>query len=107
LSLKGNIVGKSAGKLECSLQADISLSFEDGLGQLDLLIQQLESGRLPLDESLQFYRRGAELLQNCQKQLCAAEEQIKVLEGNVFQLVSVDNVVGSKQASASFSKKIE
>jgi exodeoxyribonuclease VII small subunit len=71
------------------------------------LIQQLESGHFSLDESLKYYRQGTELLQNCQKQLCAAEDQIKVLEGNVFQLVSLDNLVTSKQVSASFFKKTE
>lgn len=40
----------------------------------------MESGRLPLDESLAMYRRGSELLKHCQQQLDAAEREIYILE---------------------------
>lgn len=40
----------------------------------------MESGRLPLDELLVAYRRGAALLAFCRDRLQAVEEQVKVLE---------------------------
>ncbi len=67
-------------------------SFELGLEELDGMIQKLESGRLPLNESLELYRRGSELLVFCQKQLQAAEGQMKVLEGELLQSFSIENI---------------
>lgn len=40
----------------------------------------MEEGELPLEESIAAYRRGSELLRQCQKQLGDAERQIQVLE---------------------------
>ena len=41
----------------------------------------MESGQLSLEASLSAYRRGAELLRFCRSFLDAAQQQIKVLEG--------------------------
>lgn len=54
--------------------------YEQALEELDRLVMAMESGRLPLDELLQSYRRGAELLSFCRERLAAVEEQVKVLE---------------------------
>ncbi len=54
--------------------------YEDALAELDELVQAMESGRLPLDELLVAYRRGAALLAFCRDRLQAVEEQVKVLE---------------------------
>ena len=40
----------------------------------------MEGGQLPLDQLLDSYRRGAELLDFCRARLEAVEEQVKVLE---------------------------
>ena len=37
-------------------------SYEQALAELDRLVQQMEGGQLPLDQLLDGYRRGAELL---------------------------------------------
>ena len=54
--------------------------YEDALAELDDLVLAMESGRLPLDELLVAYRRGAALLAFCRDRLQAVEEQVKVLE---------------------------
>ena len=54
--------------------------YEDALAELDELVQVMESGRLPLDELLVAYRRGAQLLSFCRDRLQAVEQQVKVLE---------------------------
>lgn len=61
------------------------LTFEQALDELEALVRQLESGTLGLDESIAAYRRGAELVKFCQGKLAAAEEQIKVLEGDLLK----------------------
>jgi len=55
-------------------------SYEQALVELDRLVQQMESGQLPLDQLLDGYRRGAELLGFCRTRLQAVEEQVKLLD---------------------------
>ena len=55
-------------------------TYEQALAELDRLVVQMEGGQLPLDELLDGYRRGAELLAFCRSRLQAVEEQVKVLE---------------------------
>lgn len=55
--------------------------FESALAELEGLVERMESGQLPLEESLAAYKRGVELTAFCQQKLSAAEQQVKVLEG--------------------------
>lgn len=55
-------------------------TYEQALAELDRLVAQMEGGQLPLDELLDGYRRGTELLNYCRTRLQAVEEQVKVLE---------------------------
>jgi exodeoxyribonuclease VII small subunit len=55
-------------------------TYEQALAELDGLVARMESGQLPLDELLDAYRRGAELLNFCRGRLQKVEEQVKVLE---------------------------
>ena len=56
------------------------LRYEDALAELEGLVQRMEDGQLPLDQLLDNYRRGAELLDACRSRLSAIEQQVKVLE---------------------------
>ncbi len=56
------------------------LRYEEALQELERLVASMEGGQLPLDDLLQSYRRGAELLQFCRSKLDAVEQQVKVLE---------------------------
>jgi exodeoxyribonuclease VII small subunit len=60
--------------------AAVPASYELALVELDRLVQQMESGQLPLDELLDGYRRGAELLAYCRARLQAVEEQVRLLD---------------------------
>ena len=57
-------------------------TYEAALTELEGLVSDLESGRLPLDQLLTGYQRGAQLLAFCKSRLEAVENQVKVLEGN-------------------------
>jgi len=56
-------------------------NFEAALAELDLLVEKMESGQLPLEESLIAYQRGTVLLKFCDGVLKDAEQKIKVLDG--------------------------
>jgi exodeoxyribonuclease VII small subunit len=61
-----------------------ALKFETALAELEQIVQSMEGGRLPLDESIAAYRRGSELLKHCQQQLGDAERKIQVLENGTL-----------------------
>ncbi len=54
-------------------------SFESAIAELEALVSQMESDKLPLEQSINAYKRGAELLQICQKSLVDAEQQVRIL----------------------------
>ena len=56
-------------------------SYEAALAELDRLVQQMEGGQMPLDDLLDGYRRGVQLLAFCRRRLDSVEQQVKVLEG--------------------------
>lgn len=60
-------------------------SFEAAMAELETLIAEMERGDAPLEASLAAYKRGGELIRFCQGQLEAAEQQIKVLDGDMLK----------------------
>jgi exodeoxyribonuclease VII small subunit len=54
-------------------------SFEDQLGELEKVVEQLERGDLSLDESVSLFERGVHLSNACKAQLSSAESRIQVL----------------------------
>ncbi|KFG92053.1 Exodeoxyribonuclease 7 small subunit [Sphingobium herbicidovorans NBRC 16415] len=61
-------------------QGDLSqLSFEDALRALETIVRRLESGDVPLDESISLYAQGEELRKRCLERLQAAEARIQKL----------------------------
>ena len=56
------------------------LKFEAALAEIERIVQNMESGELPLEESILAYHRGSELLKHCQKQLGEAERKIRIFE---------------------------
>lgn len=53
--------------------------FEDALQQLETLVQEMESGDLPLEDILKKYEEGNRLAKLCASKLNAAERRIEVL----------------------------
>ncbi len=57
---------------------DISaMSFEQALAALESIVQQLERGDVPLDQSITLYERGEALRGACQQRLDAAQARIE------------------------------
>ena len=58
------------------------LSFEQALKALEDVVRRLESGDVPLEESIGLYERGEELRRHCQARLDAAQARIeKIVAG--------------------------
>ena len=58
-----------------SIPAD--LSFEDALQRLEQIVQKLESGQAPLEESIRLYEEGARLKAHCEERLKAAQLRVE------------------------------
>ena len=54
-------------------------SFEQALAQLEQIVQRLEKGELPLEDSLKLYEDGIRLSRLCHAKLEEAEGRIEVL----------------------------
>jgi exodeoxyribonuclease VII small subunit len=53
------------------------MSFEQALAALEQIVQQLERGDVPLDQSISLYERGEALRAACQQRLDAAQARIE------------------------------
>ncbi|QJR16570.1 exodeoxyribonuclease VII small subunit [Usitatibacter palustris] len=61
------------------------LTFEKALEELETLVARMEDGKLPLEESLAAYQRGAELIKFCEAKLGAAQARIAILDGETLR----------------------
>lgn len=53
--------------------------FEESISRLEKIVAQLQSGELPLDQSLELFEQGVQLSRQCQLQLEAAERRVEIL----------------------------
>ena len=62
-------------------------SFEKSLDELERIVEQLEAGDLPLEQSLDLFEKGIKLSRECRERLANAERRIEILtrdaSGNV------------------------
>ena len=63
------------------------LSFEDSLKKLEHIVEQLESGDVDLEKSVELYEKGMDLKNICEGKLKKVENQIKRIkvENNKIQ----------------------
>jgi exodeoxyribonuclease VII small subunit len=69
-------VGETAGKRKKSTS---SPTFEDALGRLEEIAEELEQGDLPLEKAIALAEEGLTLSRICEKQLTEAEGKIEQL----------------------------
>ncbi|MCX5642358.1 MAG: exodeoxyribonuclease VII small subunit [Candidatus Omnitrophica bacterium] len=55
------------------------LKFEDGLKRLEAIVAKLESGNLPLDDSLKLFEEGVKLVRFCNERLAGAQQKVELL----------------------------
>ena len=58
------------------------LTFEAAMAELEKVVSQLESGSVPLAESIALYERGSLLKSHCDAKLKSAEEKVaQIVQG--------------------------
>jgi exodeoxyribonuclease VII small subunit len=59
-----------------------AMSFEEAMAALEAIVDRLEGGDAPLEESIALYERGAALRAHCEARLKAAELRVeKIVAG--------------------------
>lgn len=61
---------------------DTDLSFEQALDGLTALVEKLESGELPLEESVAAFEQGVKLSRRCESLLDQAEQRLQILDSD-------------------------
>lgn len=56
------------------------MSFEQAMAELEQVVGQLERGDVPLEQSIDLYKRGAELKGHCEAKLKSAEEKVAAIQ---------------------------
>ena len=65
------------------------IKFEDALTRLEEIVEKLEEGDLPLEESLSAFEEGIKLSRVCAKLLNEAERKVEILtKGEDGQLIA-------------------
>lgn len=54
-------------------------NFETQLTELESIVDQLESGELPLEDALKVFEKGVKLSRQCQQLLSEAEQKVTIL----------------------------
>jgi exodeoxyribonuclease VII small subunit len=54
-------------------------TFEESLKQLEKIVDQLERGDLPLEESIRLFEEGVRLSTACKQELDTAEGKVQIL----------------------------
>ncbi|MBR6000930.1 MAG: exodeoxyribonuclease VII small subunit [Oxalobacter sp.] len=60
-------------------------SYEEAVKELEQLVARMEAGELSLEQSIEAYKRGATLIQFCTTKLDKVEQQVRVLDKDIFK----------------------
>src|ERR1700740_113538 len=61
---------------------EAELNFEGAMERLEKIVEQMESGKLPLEDLIVRYEEGMNLVKVCQQRLTNAEQKIEIIARN-------------------------
>ena len=61
---------------------EAELNFEGAMDRLEKIVEQMESGKLPLEDLIVRYEEGMKLVKICQERLANAEQKIEIIARN-------------------------
>lgn len=67
-------------------------TFEQSMAELEVIVKQLETGEVPLEEALEQFQKGIELSKVCQDTLAKAEETLTKIMSDEGKEVSFEEV---------------
>ena len=60
-----------------------TMTYREATAELEQVVRALESNQLELEESLELYKRGVELLASLRARLADADQQVSALMGQI------------------------
>ena len=75
------------------------LNFEAAMDRLEAIVDQMESGKMMLEELIVRYEEGMKLVKTCQERLASAEQRIEIITRNHAGKPVVQNFEPNKDAS--------
>src|SRR5688572_19988448 len=65
-----------------SKKVEPQLNFEGAMDRLEEIVEQMESGKMMLEELIVRYEEGMKLVKVCQERLASAEQRIEIITRN-------------------------
>ncbi len=81
-------------------QRDTGLNFEGAMDRLETIVEQMESGKLPLEDLIVRYEEGMNLVKICQERLASAEQKIEMIARNSAGKAIVKDFEATQQPAA-------
>ena len=63
-------------------KAQAEINFETAMDRLEEIVEQMESGKMMLEELIVRYEEGMKLVKICQERLASAEQRIEIITRN-------------------------
>jgi exodeoxyribonuclease VII small subunit len=76
------------------------LNFEGAMDRLEKIVEQMESGKLPLEDLIVRYEEGMNLVKVCQERLAKAEQKIEIIARNSAGKATVKDFEPAPKAAA-------
>lgn len=77
-------------KVSDVLESKNEATFEESLEKLETIVDQLESGDVPLETAIQLFQDGMQLSKTCHEKLQKVEKQIHLLMEEEGELIEKD-----------------
>ncbi|MBQ3847890.1 MAG: exodeoxyribonuclease VII small subunit [Clostridia bacterium] len=75
------------------------MTYEESVKRIEEIVAKMESGKMPLDESIKYFQEGMKLLGECKDMLDKYEKAIKIATGEVNgELVEEDFIAEDRTA---------
>ena len=82
-------------------------NFEAAMDRLEKIVEQMESGKLPLEDLIVRYEEGMKLVKTCQERLANAEQKIEIITRNSAGKAVVKEFEPAQEASPPEKTAIE
>jgi exodeoxyribonuclease VII small subunit len=79
---------------------EAELNFEGAMDRLEKIVEQMESGKLPLEDLIVRYEEGMNLVKVCQERLANAEQKIEIIARNSAGKAVVKDFEPAQEAAA-------
>ena len=79
-------------------------NFETAMDRLETIVEQMESGKLPLEDLIVRYEEGMNMVKVCQERLASAEQKIEIIARNSAGKVTVKTFEPTTETAAAAVK---